>query len=83
MRPRFTLRKKRTVDAAIATIMLAVPASAYALTGPVSDTNANPAVTQAHTGPAQPSKSVSHTARGHSGQGGPAGRTMCSPAVRS
>jgi rare lipoprotein A len=42
--------------------MLAVPASAYALTGPVSDTNANPAVTQAHTGPAHPSKSVSHTA---------------------
>ena len=42
--------------------MLAGPASAYALTGPVSDTNANPAVTQAHTGPVQPSMSVSHAA---------------------
>jgi rare lipoprotein A len=62
LRPRFTLRKKRTLHVAIATIMLAVPASAYALTGPASDTNANPAVTQAHKGPVHPSPSVTHAA---------------------
>jgi rare lipoprotein A len=60
LRPKFTLRKKRSVHVAIATIILAVPASAYALTGPVSDTNANAAVTQAHTGSVRPSTSVSH-----------------------
>ena len=41
MRPKFKLRKTRTVHVAIATIMLAVPASAYALTtGAVSDSQA-------------------------------------------
>ena len=62
MRPEFTLRKKRSVHVAIVTIMLAAPASAYALTGPVSDTNANPALTQANAGTVQPSTSVSHAA---------------------
>jgi peptidoglycan lytic transglycosylase len=62
LRPRFALRKTRSVHVAIATIMLAVPASAYALTGPVSDTNANPVLAGAHTGLVQPSTSASHAA---------------------
>lgn len=56
MRPVFKLRKTRTVHVAIATIMLAVPASAYALTtGAVSASQAGPAgainaqVTPRHT----------------------------------
>ncbi len=60
MRPRFKLRKKRSVYVAIATIMLAVPASAYALSGPVIDSNANPAVAQVHTA-VQPSTTAART----------------------
>jgi rare lipoprotein A len=43
LRPKLKLRKTRTVHVAIATIMLAVPASAFALTtGAVSDSQAGP-----------------------------------------
>lgn len=40
MRPKITLRTKRSVHAVIAMIMLAVPASAFALTGAVTNTKA-------------------------------------------
>ena len=45
MRPRLRLRKTRSVHVAIATIMLAVPASAFALSGAVA--NSNPGSTDA------------------------------------
>lgn len=62
MRPRFKLRKKRSVYVAIATIMLAVPASAYALAGPVTDTNTTPAVTAVQAASVQPATNAAHTA---------------------
>jgi rare lipoprotein A len=49
LRPRFRLRKTRSVHVAIATIMLAVPASAFALSGAVSNSNSASADAAAST----------------------------------
>ncbi len=50
MRSRFKARKTRAVHVAIATIMLTVPASAFALTGAVTDTQAAATSNPVHAG---------------------------------